>query len=482
MTSVNSGTIFRRYLQFSFGTWLSAGLSFFTTPVVTWLIVPEEFGKSALFTLAYNLLSVSILMGCDGAFARMYYEKSEINRKKALKESMLIPLILWILFGFVLFFNREWFSYILIKSAGYGHTIVILQFSLLFGIVGRFSGLVLRLRQRSVLFSIQKIVRSVANAVTVVLVAFFFDRTFVAVLWGVLISQAAAAMLGIVAEWPFWSKELGVKRAELRNILNYGLPLLPATLIGWLHSSMDRIMLRTLTDFQEIGLYTAAFKLVAAMNMVQIGFTTMWAPMVYERYAKNPEEKGFYVKASESISAIMLTFGSGLLLAKDLVFFLFAESYRPASQIVPFLILMPVLYTISETVVIGVNLKKKTIWHVAVSSVSAITNFVLNIILVPRFGAKGAAVATGMAYVVFLACRYYVSRRLYPCPFDMKKLAFGLLAYCSAAGYSTAFTGTIGGSIAAAAALAVVTLLYRRRLVQLARIVKGSLKSNKATA
>jgi len=46
----------KSFFQFSIGQWVAALISFITTPITTWLIIPEEFGKASMFTLAFNLL------------------------------------------------------------------------------------------------------------------------------------------------------------------------------------------------------------------------------------------------------------------------------------------------------------------------------------------------------------------------------------------------------------------------------------------
>jgi O-antigen/teichoic acid export membrane protein len=52
----------------------------FTVPITTRLILPEEFGKSSLFTLAQTLLSLVALLGMDQAFAR-YFNSQEFDKK-----------------------------------------------------------------------------------------------------------------------------------------------------------------------------------------------------------------------------------------------------------------------------------------------------------------------------------------------------------------------------------------------------------------
>ena len=66
---------------------------------------------------------------------------------------------------------------------------------------------------------------------------------------------------------------------SINAIIKYGLSFVPAFLITWLFQSIDRLALRNYCDFTEIGLYSAAFKVGAVMNLIQAGFTTFWTPV-----------------------------------------------------------------------------------------------------------------------------------------------------------------------------------------------------------
>ncbi len=106
----------KSFFQFSIGQWIAALISFVTTPITTWLIIPEEFGRASMFTLAFNLLLNIALLGADQSFVRMFYEKPEEERRNLLWESLMpslsVGIIIWsyllfyleILFIFFLFY------------------------------------------------------------------------------------------------------------------------------------------------------------------------------------------------------------------------------------------------------------------------------------------------------------------------------------------------------------------------------------------
>lgn len=160
------------------------------------------------------------------------------------------------------------------------------------------------------------------------------------------------------------------------------------------------------------------------MNIVKNGFSTFWVPVAYEKYQKNPEEKKFFEDIHDYISLAMLLSGVFLLLSKNFIVLILGDKFRDAAGIMPMLIMMPLMYTVSETTVLGINFKKKTNYHLTISIGAAIANIIGNMLLVPRFGAKGAAISTGIAYILFFTLRTYYSQRCVYFNFNLKRFYF----------------------------------------------------------
>ena len=78
----------RKYLKlfvsFSLGTWIRAIVSFFTTPIITHLMNPDEFGKSAMYTTAFGIANMIVLLGTDQTFVRFFCDYEEQKRSKLL--------------------------------------------------------------------------------------------------------------------------------------------------------------------------------------------------------------------------------------------------------------------------------------------------------------------------------------------------------------------------------------------------------------
>jgi O-antigen/teichoic acid export membrane protein len=424
-----------------------------------------------MFTLVYNIALLVSLTGLDQSFVRYYYQEEE--KSELFWSCLFLPIAFGTFVSFVFILFESPFSLILYDK-NYQGIGLFFTISLMTGILQRFNQLSIRMQKRGLFYSLLDVANSLGNVGGSVVFAVVISRNFYAIVFGQIIGNILALCLGFLLDRA--SRKLStVNFKRIGEFLKYGLPLLPTYLLFWLFSSIDRISLRQYSNFTEIGLYSAAFKIVSVMMLFQTGFTTFWVPTAYEKYETQSDPKRFFKKANNTVSFVIFLFGLLVLAFKDVIFLLFEKSYRDASFIAPFLILQPVMYVISETTVLGINFTKKTHWHIAVTGLAALFNFVGNQLLVPHLGAKGAALSTGLSYILFFTLRTIIAEKLYPIGFNLKKIYIGTLIISSAAFFGTFLKNTPVFLSVTAAGVLLILLLYKTEMT----FLKNQLKSFK---
>lgn len=449
------------FFQFSIGQWIAALISFITTPITTWLIIPEEFGRASMFTLAFNLLLNVALLGADQSFIRMFYEKPEDKRRDLLWDSLLPSLSIGVVVFVVIGIFWKELSLLLFGDYNQFLPIFLLGVTILIGIIERFSTLAVRMKKRGIAFSTLRVVNGVTNAVCTILYALFVSRSFYAIIVGLFFSHIVTALLAIFFERELWFGKFKINFNSIKAIIRYGLPFVPTFLITWLFQSIDRLALRNYSDFTEIGLYSAAFKVVAVMSLIQTGFTRFWTPVSYESYEKEPESTGIFEKASVFMAATMFVFGLLIVVFKDVIFLFLESSYRQAAGISCFLILMPIMGTVDYVTGQGISFKKKTYWYTVRAIISAGVNVFGNLMLVPVYGAKGAALSTGFSYIVFFSVSTYISKKLYPVNYHLDKFFISTLVFVIVAFTNTFVPNMVFQVVSAILGLIAVMLVYR---------------------
>lgn len=159
--------------------------------------------------------------------------------------------------------------------------------------------------------------------------------------------------------------------------------------------------------------------------------------MVVEHYEKEPEDRTFYQKGFRIMSFVMFLIGISLILCKDMFVLLLGEDYRGSAAMIPFLCLSPIMLTISDTTVIGITFSKKSYLQIIVSAVACAVNIAGNTLLVPIIGGVGAAISTGLSYIVFFAMRTILSNRYFPMKWGMGKFSLITLLFLAYAWYNT---------------------------------------------
>lgn len=398
----------KRFLAFLAGPVISAGISFLIVPLTTWLVSPAEFGKASMYTLVVSLFSLVVYLGIDQAYVREYNESGD--RRGLFMNSLILPLLFSLVVSSVVFLSWKTFSSTLFGKEDFLPAILFVV-AFPFTVLERFNLLSIRMEEKARVYSLLTILRQLLRAPLLIFFLYYF-RNF----HGVIFAEASAQVLlpifsGYVAR-KNWSTRFNLDKSLIKTLLCFGLPLLPASLLMWLFNGTATMSLRYWSSFEALGLYAAAFKIIAALNIFNVAFSTFWVPTAYRWYQEGVDIKK-YEKVGNILCIIMTFIGFIVIITRNYVVLLLSPSYRAAADVMPFLVFIPVMYAISEVTVVGINFSKKTVYHIAITALSLTTNLFFNFLLVPKIGAKGAAISMGISYIVFFWSRTFFSRKLW---------------------------------------------------------------------
>lgn len=449
---------FTKYVTGSFFT-LLAGL--ITTPILTRLISTEEMGKYSMFITVGSLFASILYLGLDQSYVRYYNDEEENSRVYLLSVCLKFPLILT---GIVSFFMLLFYKQLSSTLIG-AHSLLIVWIFIfyIFGLViDRFWLLKIRMEQKAGAYSILDVVRKLSYLVISVILIFTAAKSSC---WSLIIGVTVAEFVLLsgarIVERGNWKVENKSLRVSNRQLFKYGVPFIFSTTITLVFHSTDKLMLNALSDYNQIGLYSGAQNIVNLFTQVQNVFTTFWIPVAFEHYSKKPNEKDFFIRMNKIVSYAMLVVAILLLCFKDIVVLFLGAEYREAVYIFPFLAFMPIMYTVSETTVMGINFHEKTSYHMWISGISAIVNAVGNYFLIIQFGARGAAISTGLSYVIFFSLRTFLANKVYPVKFAIRRFAISCVVVYMLAIYASFSKVTLPFVVISCVAVIAITFLYR---------------------
>jgi len=416
--------LFSDIAVYSSGSLLIKGMSLISAPIYTRIFDPSQYGAWSFINVIATFLTGILILGGDNAYTRFFFQCRSEEEKRTLSATWFSFLALWsvLVLAVVLPFSgplADW----LLGTPGYRGALAVGFISSPLLMMNLILSQALRNRFRARAFA----ALNVTTAALTLSLAVTFVLVFGLGVAGALLGAAAAALLMIpvrlwfirdLLEWRF-SLEF------LKKLLAFGLPLVPMNVAFWLFSNADRLMLSRLATLEDVGLYSIAAAMAAALMLLQTSVGQSWLPHAIKIYEEDR------VQAAEVFKKTMvfLLAASGFVvtgfvaLAQEVIFVLVPPAYYASFAAIPFLAGGFLFFTSAQVSSVGIMVKNKTVYIMLACWAVAIINIGLNFLLIPRFGIAGAGAATGLSYVLFAASYAFISRRLWPVDYPFKTIA-----------------------------------------------------------
>lgn len=383
----------------------AAALGFITLPVMTWLYSPEDVGRFGMLNVAISFTVLLFGLGLDQAYVRQYHESE--CKGELLKISIFPGLMLLLLSFFVFSWNSGYISLLLFDKIDSGIGFLVM-FILFFNFILRFLSLVVRMEGRGIGFSLSQLVPKVVILISLLCIFYFCDSyKFKQLLWANFLGFFLTLITMLIITRKDWLSAITsrVNYSKSKEMIHFGFPLILGSLAFWGVTAMDRMFLRTLSTFEQLAIFSVAVSFASAATIIQSIFSTLWAPMVYKLANNDEESLELVTKASKYLLLVVVALFCIAGLLSWIVDFLIPKNYDDVKFILLACLGYPLLYTLSETTVVGIGVSKKTYYSMLASLLALGINFGLNYVLVPFYGAAGAAVSTCITFWFFLIFR-----------------------------------------------------------------------------
>lgn len=436
---MNKKNILKHFFIIGSGTAINMLIGLATTPLITRLVDPTEYGQLSIFTMYSNIALMTLCLGLDQGLVRYFYVDDSIAYKRTLLfKCVKLPIIVSCIFTCVIISISALSIYKFEFSTG---IMIWLCIYTICQILYRFAQLIIRLQYKSKVYSLLNILNKIAYLlIAIPLIIILRNDYLLCLVIATTIPVILCIIVSIYSQKDIWigkSFSTVTKGVSNKELLKYSAPFIISMGVTTLFQAIDKIFLNQYCSYAEVGIYSSTMTLIQIFAIVQSTFNTLWAPMQVEHFTKNPNDHTFYQKGNQIITVVMFIIGITLILIKDVFAILLGSKYREAAYILPFLIFNPIMYTISETTCGGLVFMKKSNMQVVVAIGACITNIIGNTLLVPKLGCQGAAISTGLSYIVFFAMRTVLSNKFYYTDFHLVK--FGILTgtVCLYAFYNT---------------------------------------------
>ena len=398
-------------------------ISIFLIPVYTHYLSPQDYGTIELLDLTSYIVAMVVGIGLGSAVLRFYCsytDKAEQNEVISTAVAFLLPasfatfLLLHAMSGLV--------SRLVFGQEGYRYFVSLVFLALMFSIICGVLMSYIRAKQQAVLYAGFSVLQlGLGLSLNVYLIA---GRRMgvLGALYGGAITQAV--MAAVLLFLTIHEVRFHFSLQKLRDMLRFGLPLVPAGMSMFVLNFADRFFLRKYSNLGVVGTYALGYKMGMGLStMLFAPFYLYWSSYLYE-VARKENARELFARVQEYL-AIGLIFGAlGLsLFSQETVRALAPPAYWTAAGIVPIIALAYVFSGFYYYFQLGPVLTKKTKFRAYAATASALVNIALNFLLIRPYGAFGAAWATLLSFLLLAAFSYYFSQRLYRIPYDLAKFA-----------------------------------------------------------
>jgi O-antigen/teichoic acid export membrane protein len=393
---------------------LPALTALITTPILTRLFAPTEYGHYALASGVSDLF-LALATSSFGSAAIRYYPFY-----KARSEPGVFFAVVGISVGIViaavsavslsiLYLLRERLSAALYPLLLITIPIFIVQavFTVLLSVV--------RAQQRSGLYTTFQLLFRYGSLGLGLLLVLVFGLRVEGLLWGTLIILLLITPFLLVLSTRGVEIHRGRFRLpDARQVWRYIWPLALGNVAMWGLRLSDRYIIGSFRPGSEVGLYSVAYNISGkSIDILVALFLLSVSPMLMNTWESKGQEATERALAMVTRLYLILCLPAAVglsVLASPIIALLAAEPYHEGHRIVVYVALSSFIWGLASIAMMGVMVKKKALRLGINQVIAALVTLVLNLILVPQFGFVAAGITTLVGFTLLLILQAYASR------------------------------------------------------------------------
>ena len=413
-------------------------INFFLLPIYTRVLSTAEYGALALLLVFEAFLKPVLRCGLDGAYLRQYFDETSDAGRRSLAATIL---------AFIVVFNgaalamlwpaAPWMTRLLLGTGEYVAAFWLVAVNtalanLLFLPTGLF-----RAQERSSLVGTISFLRSLAT-ITARLILVVGLRKGV---YGLALADVLVTLIFVAALSPtLWRMAGGGawSRSRLGAALRFGSPQVPAGVLGQTMAMTDRFVLGLYLSLQDVGVYSIGITMASVLKLFPVAFASAWMPFAFSSLGRADAQVMFARQASYAFAVMCFASLGAALCAGPMVELVLPRAFHQAAGVIPVLVLGITIQATTSFVVTSLNVARRTSRIPLAAAIGALGSLLGSLVLIPRFGALGAAFGVLCGQVAFAVSAVWLAQLSYPIPYESGRLAKAAVAALALVGLAFA--------------------------------------------
>lgn len=382
----------------------SKAIPFFLLPILVRFLTVSDFGLLNNIIALSGIMITFISFSSPSFIGISFFKTTPDDLKDHISVSFIISLIVSLT---LIIFSRPLSSFLGIDTF---YLLLVVAYCLFTSLIEIVCSL-LKAKRNILGFSLVEFLRTILNLSFSAFFIISMSMNWTGRIWGLFLSSFFAFFLGLYLIKDHLSFSSKPRKEIILKNLAFSLPLMPHAFSSWIINASDRFFITSYVGLEENALYSFSYQIVSLITVLGLSINFAWQPYLYEKL----KSSDFY-KIKKTFSVLVLLFISLAIVISYLfpwISILIGKEKYVINSNFPFFLIIGATLNVLEMFLISIIFfyeKNKLLIFSTLSG--AVINILLNILLIPKLAATGAAIATLTANFITLLITSFLIVRL----------------------------------------------------------------------
>ncbi len=382
-------------------------------PIYTRYLTPADYGIAELLSMTLDIVSILIGMRIGQAMFRYYtHAKTPAEANHVISTALWISGILNTIAFIALFVFSSQITTLVFDDTAHENLLILFSITIICSAFIEVPKIYLRASERPWMFFFFGLFKLVLQVALNIYFVVYLDLHVAGVVYSALI--ASIVMSIIFTAYTIYHTKFHFSFPMAKLLINFSLPLLLTTLGSFIMTYGDRFFLQKFYDVGEVGIYALAYKFgFILMILTWTPFSQAWDGIRYEIYKRDNATES-YQRIFMYVTLGIVTVATGIAVyVKPVIQIMADPAFHFASEVAPIILIAYLLFAWTNYCNFGIFLKEKTRLMAYAEGIAVVFIIALYALLIPFFGAIGAAWATVLGFGIRLIATEVYANKLY---------------------------------------------------------------------
>ena len=283
-SNIFSHKLFRNSFIYVLCNFIKISLPFFLLPILTRYLSPFDYGIIATFEILLSIFIVFVGLNAPSAVSVNFFKLSRDDLKIYNGNASYVAIVSFLLTFSIVYFAKTHLAHLLKFPENW---LLIMVFVALANYAFSLNITLWQVEEKPLPYGLFLILQTALN--------FGLSVYFIIVLrwqWqgrfmGIIISSIIFGLISVFILYKRDYLKFSFNPNYIKDILWFGIPLIPHVLGGWLMTAIDRIFINNMVSVAATGIYTVGYQIGAIIGFLIQSFNQAWAPYLFNSLQKN---------------------------------------------------------------------------------------------------------------------------------------------------------------------------------------------------